>query len=87
MASTMSKSARLSMPVAPPLRPVPEVESSVPRPICTDLGASCVMLSPSALTVRSTILADGPLKVTVGEAVDRLAQVTPWGSGFSHVML
>ena len=87
MASTMSKSARLSMPVAPPLRPVPEVESSVPRPICTDSEFSSLMLSPSALTFRSTILADGPVKVTVGEAVDRPAQVTPWGSGFSQVTL
>ena len=75
----------LSTPVTPPSRPVPEVAPSVPRPITNDSGSASPVLSWTAITVRVTRLADGPVKVTVALVVARPAQLTPVGSGEGHV--
>ena len=93
--SVMLKVARLSVPLAPPGRPVPEFTSSVPRPMSTVSPPASVSLSGVALKVSVTLVADsvkvnagGPVKVTVGVvAASRSLQVTPLGRGVGQAVV
>ena len=80
---TMEKSARLSVPAAPPPKPVPELAFSVPRPMTTVSGVASFTLSPQAVKVSATEVApapvSGPVKVTVALPELRLSQATPRG--------
>ena len=89
--SVILKSARLSVPLAPPSRPVPELAFSVPRPMITVSPPASVVLSLAALSVSVTVVAVapvlGPVKVTVGVPESRFAQVTPVGSVVGHAVV
>ena len=74
-ASVMLNSARLSVPEAPPPRPVPLLALSVPRLMSTVSPLLSVTLSVVALRVRVAVVAvaplSGPVKVTVALPLSR----------------
>ena len=90
--SWMVNVARLSVPAAPPPKPVPLLEVNAPRPMSTVSPLLSTALSVAALRVRVTEVAVvpvvGPVKVTVGvAAVFRLLQVTPVGRVVGQVTM
>ena len=90
--SWMVNVARLSVPAAPPPKPVPLLEFNAPRPMSTVSPLLSTALSVAALRVRVTEVAVvpvvGPVKVTVGvSAVFRLLQVTPVGRVVGQVTM